>query len=259
MLISFPSLGGWGGVGSGGVVAFTRSASRTPRWHGRKQLTGWGGGLGGVVAFTRSASRIPRWHGRKQLTGWGGWSGVVAFTRSASRIPHWHGRKQLTWWGRGGGWGFFVPFSCAVCWGQPFQCFRLKAVSSSCCVLAWAFCDLAHGLETLCMPFWDLDICTRAADGGLLPRNAVPSSSAPLVTGMRKLATTPCMAARARGTVDAELFSASRNDAVSSIARAAAQVQHDFQSLLRGRRCLMLEFCWSSAARCLCLRNLMNM
>ena len=43
-------------------------------------------------------------------------------------------------------------------------------------------------------------------------------------------------------TVDAlhELFSASaRNDAVSSIVRAAAQAQHDFQSLLRGRRCLL--------------------
>ena len=152
-----------------------------------------------MTAFTTSASRIPCWHGRKQLTGRGGGrGGVVVFTRSASRIPHWHGRKQLTGWG-GGGWVSSFFSAVQFVGGNHFNASDSR-LSSSSCVLAWAFCDLVHGLETLRMPFWDLDICTHAADGGLLPRNAVPSSSAPLATGMCKLATTPStLAARGCG------------------------------------------------------------
>ena len=43
--------------------------------------------------------------------------------------------------GVGVGWGGSSP-SCAVCWGQPFQCFRLDAVNFSRCVLGHV-----HGLE----------------------------------------------------------------------------------------------------------------
>ena len=87
-----------------------------------------------------------------------------------------------------GGVGFLRSFQLCSLLGAIISMLQTQGCQLS-------FWDLVHGLETLCITFWDLDICTHAADGGLLPRNAVPSSCAPLATGMRKLAATPSMLA----------------------------------------------------------------
>ena len=174
-----------------------------------------------MIAFTRSASRIPRWHGRKQLTGWGGGRGaVVVFTRSASRIPHWHGRKQLMGWG--GGVSSFLS-AVQFVGGNHFN-----ALDSKLPVLPVVF---SLGLSViLCMDLrrWVLTFAHMPQMAGISQETQCLLACVSLPPLLA------CWQQEPVETVDAlhELFSASsRNDAVSSIVRAAAQAQHDFQSL----------------------------